>query len=156
MEEKKKLTGKQEQFCHEYLVDNCGTQAAIRAGYSEHTANEIAAQNLAKLSIQKRIAELRAEVIEKTKMSPEWVLKRLSDVYEKCMMDKELLNKEGNPTGIRKFDSTGANKALELIGKTFGMFIEKSETNNKNETSLSLDISTEEVKSMADEIRKAL
>ncbi|MBT4588328.1 MAG: terminase small subunit, partial [Rhodospirillaceae bacterium] len=34
------LNAKQQAFIEEYIVDFNGTQAAIRAGYSEHTANE--------------------------------------------------------------------------------------------------------------------
>jgi phage terminase small subunit len=49
-----KLTPKQLAFCQEYVVDKNGTQAAIRAGYSENSANEQAAQLLAKLSIKKK------------------------------------------------------------------------------------------------------
>lgn len=49
---------KQAIFCAEYVVDLNGTQAAIRAGYSEHTANEQAAALLAKPSIKKRVEEL--------------------------------------------------------------------------------------------------
>ncbi|WP_193065956.1 terminase small subunit, partial [Hafnia alvei] len=33
------LNDKQEMFCREYLIDLNATQAAIRAGYSEKTAN---------------------------------------------------------------------------------------------------------------------
>lgn len=40
------LTEKQKRFCDEYLVDLNATQAAIRAGYSEKTAKQIAQQNL--------------------------------------------------------------------------------------------------------------
>ena len=41
----KKLTAKQQRFCDEYLIDLNATQAAIRAGYSEKTARQIAAEN---------------------------------------------------------------------------------------------------------------
>lgn len=53
------LTPKQQRFVDEYMVDCNGTQAAIRAGYSKRTANEQAAQLLAKLSIRKAIEERR-------------------------------------------------------------------------------------------------
>jgi phage terminase small subunit len=49
------LTDKQRVFVDEYLVDMNGTRAAIRAGYSEKSAREIASQNLTKLNIQKAI-----------------------------------------------------------------------------------------------------
>lgn len=55
------LTGKQEMFCREYLIDLNATQAAIRSGYSVKTANRIAAKLLSKVDIQNRIAELKAK-----------------------------------------------------------------------------------------------
>jgi phage terminase small subunit len=58
----KKLTAKQEMFCREYLIDLNGTQAAIRAGYSENAANEIAAENLAKPSIKNTSQNLKQNV----------------------------------------------------------------------------------------------
>lgn len=47
-----KLTTKQRMFVNEYLLDCNATQAAIRAGYSEKTANRIASENLSKPVIQ--------------------------------------------------------------------------------------------------------
>ena len=42
---KNMLTPKQSTFVEEYLTDLNATQAAIRAGYSNKTANEIGCQN---------------------------------------------------------------------------------------------------------------
>jgi phage terminase small subunit len=56
---KSTLTGKQEQFCLEYLIDFNATQAAIRAGYSEKTAKQIGQQNLSKLDVHARLTELK-------------------------------------------------------------------------------------------------
>lgn len=56
-----KLTGKQEAFCNEYLVDLHITKAAIRAGYSEDTAYSIGSENLKKPEIRARIAEIREQ-----------------------------------------------------------------------------------------------
>lgn len=49
------LKGKQQRFVDEYLIDLNATQAAIRAGYSEKTANEQAARLLANVSIKEAI-----------------------------------------------------------------------------------------------------
>jgi phage terminase small subunit len=51
------LNLKQRAFVREYLVDRNGTQAAIRAGYSAHTANEQASDLLAKPNIKELVAE---------------------------------------------------------------------------------------------------
>ena len=50
-----KLTDKQEQFCHEYLVDYDATQVAIRAGYSQKTSEQLSYQLLQKTSVQNYI-----------------------------------------------------------------------------------------------------
>jgi len=55
-----KLTGKQKRFAEEYVVDHNGTAAAIRAGYSAHTAAAMAAENLTKPHILAEIELLEA------------------------------------------------------------------------------------------------
>lgn len=52
-----KLTDKQQRFVEEYLIDLNATQAAIRAGYSEHLANTNANKLLQNTTIQKAISE---------------------------------------------------------------------------------------------------
>lgn len=68
------LTAKQQRFIEEYLIDLNGTQAAIRAGYSENSANEIASENLAKPNIQEAIAAERAKISERCNITVERVL----------------------------------------------------------------------------------
>ncbi|WP_313063597.1 terminase small subunit [Atlantibacter hermannii] len=81
------LTDKQEMFCREYLIDLNATQAAIRAGYSAKTANEQGAQNLAKLSIQNRISDLKAERNEQTGINAAYVLRRLVEIDQMDVLD---------------------------------------------------------------------
>lgn len=52
---KKKLTEKEKNFCHEYVVDWNGARSARAAGYSENSAKEIATGNLTKLHIKQYI-----------------------------------------------------------------------------------------------------
>ncbi|UBN53056.1 terminase small subunit [Pantoea agglomerans] len=91
------LTDKQEMFCREYLIDLNATQAAIRAGYSEKTANEQGAQNLAKLSIAQRIIELKAERNERIEVNADYVLRRLIEIDEMDVLDILLANGELKP-----------------------------------------------------------
>ncbi len=74
-----KLTDKQKQFCEEYLIDLNATQAAIRAGYSKKTAQEISAQNLSKLIIQEYLSELKAKRAEKIEITQDEVLRELKN-----------------------------------------------------------------------------
>lgn len=57
-----KLTPKQENFCHEYLTDSNGTQAAIRAGYSQKTARSIAEENLSKPDLRRVAKKLPGSI----------------------------------------------------------------------------------------------
>ena len=54
---KRKLTSRQQRFVEEYLVDLSATQAAIRAGYSPQTAEQISYQLLQKTSVSLAVQE---------------------------------------------------------------------------------------------------
>lgn len=71
------LTPLQEAFVREYLIDLNGTQAAIRAGYSQATARHIASQNLAKLNVQAAIAVAQRERSQRTEITADRVLKEI-------------------------------------------------------------------------------
>ena len=121
------LNEKQKQFCEEYIIDLNGTQAAIRAGYSEKTANRIASELLSKLDIQEYICELNNKRSERVKYSQDELMRDILEVKNRCMQANPVLDKEGNETGIWKFDSNGANKALDMLAKHVGFY----ETDNK-------------------------
>lgn len=81
------LTPKQRRFVEEYLIDLNATQAAIRAGYSAATANQIGPELLAKPHIQAAIAEALAERSKRTKIDADWLLTRLADEAEADIAD---------------------------------------------------------------------
>ncbi|MFX0795799.1 terminase small subunit [Escherichia coli] len=82
-----KLTDKQELFAREYLKDLNATQAAIRAGYSEKTANEQASRLLANVNVQNFVAELKATRIEQTGIDAAYVLRRLVEIDQMDVLD---------------------------------------------------------------------
>jgi len=122
------LTMKQRMFCDEYLVDMKGTQAAIRAGYSVGCATSQASKMLSMPKLQKYLETKRRKLEIKTEMSAQYVLQNLKDVAERCMSAQPVVNMAGKPVmdengnPVYRFDSAGANKALELIGKHLGVF----------------------------------
>lgn len=75
-----KLPKKQEKFCQEYVIDLNGTQAAIRAGYSENSANEQASRMLANVNIKERIKELQLELQERNKLKADDVINELRKI----------------------------------------------------------------------------
>ncbi|HAZ3906259.1 TPA: terminase small subunit [Escherichia coli] len=92
-----KLTDKQELFAREYLKDLNGTQAAIRAGYSEKTANEQASRLLANVNVQKFVAELKSARVEQTGIDAAYVLRRLVEIDQMDVLDILLQNGELKP-----------------------------------------------------------
>lgn len=74
------LTTKQAAFVQEYLIDLNGTQAAIRAGYSEKTAQAIATENLTKPLIKEAIADAMAKRAERTEITQDRVLRELAKI----------------------------------------------------------------------------
>ena len=150
-----KLTKKQSVFVQEYLVDLNATQAAIRAGYSAKTANEQAAQLLAKLSIQEALRKAMEAREKRTGITIDRVLEQyaklaffdIRKLYDESGNFKpvkdwddetaaavagvettELLGKEGGVMAlVRKVKLADRRAALADIGKHLGMFTEKIE-----------------------------
>jgi phage terminase small subunit len=88
----RQLTDKQLRFVEEYLISANATQAAIRAGYSAHTANVIGPQLLHKSwlteAIAKRQAQRSAVVdLEAARILRELATLALSNVSHYCLDD---------------------------------------------------------------------
>lgn len=131
------LTDKQKKFCKEYVIDYNGTQAAIRAGYSEKTAKVQACQLLREEKILTTIKNLQKEQMQELCLCEEKVIKDLCSILIRCMsaepvMEWDYEEHDYVKTGEYQFDSKGALKAIELLGKHLGMF-------NKNDGSRSED-----------------
>ena len=110
------LNAKQQAFIEEYIVDFNGTQAAIRAGYSEHTANEQSSQLLAKLNIQEALAEAllaRSDRVNITRDEVIGMLRREANFFD-----------EGATHG-------GRVTAITQLGRHLALFTDKLETKQR-------------------------
>ena len=128
-----KLTDKQALFCQEYIIDLNATQAAIRAGYPETSARSVGCENLTKPDIQDYISELKEGRSISLDLDAKWVLMRFKTISDRCSqaepsMVYDPVNKcmvqdtTEDGQSLFKFDSAGANKATEMIGKHIGFF----------------------------------
>ena len=118
------MTSKQKRFADEYLIDCNATQAAIRAGYSEKTANEQGTRLLANVSIRAYIdAALEKMHNEKTADAQE-VLEYLTSVMRGQHTEQTLQLCGDGYQKIVNIEVAAKErlKAAELIGKRFGMF----------------------------------
>lgn len=130
----KKLTGKEERFCREYIVDYNGTQAAIRARYSPKSARQIASRLLTKDYIRSRVHAIQIEECEKKSINEQSVLLGLQENYERCMQLKpakvwDSEKHEYVESGQYVYNPKGAIAALTKMGEYLGMFKQNVNTN---------------------------
>lgn len=109
------LTPKESRFIQEYLLDLNAAHAAIRAGYSEHTAKEIGYQILKKEAVQEAVTKAITQRSKRTQITQDKVLKELARIAFSDMDDFALVE-DGKLTLI---DSTarksGRSKVIKKI-----------------------------------------
>ena len=114
MMNKIEITKKQKSFADEYLKDYNGKQAAIRAGYSEKSAETQASRMLSYAKVAEYLGKRQIEKEKKIGITIEAIIEELREVGfgvvdgEKLKMNDKI-------------------KALELLGKHLGMFSENKD-----------------------------
>lgn len=81
------LTDKQRRFVEEYLVDMNGSQAAMRAGFSERTSHQAAHELMRRPNVAAAIVAAMEERSMRTKTDATWVLSKLRDMFEADVSD---------------------------------------------------------------------
>ena len=125
------MTPKQKRFCDEYLIDCNATQAAIRAGYSEKTAKQIASENLSKPDIRAYIDERLAEMQSKKIADANEVMQYLTSVLRGEESEEVVVVEgcgEGYSSATTMDKAVGAReriKAAELLAKRYGLLTDK-------------------------------
>lgn len=143
------MTKKQKRFIEEYLIDLNATQAAIRAGYSPDTAYSIGQENLNKPEIKAHIDRAMAERSKRTGVNADRVIQELAKIAfvnaaevidtKTATVKEDALPEDTaaiQSVKVKTFGEDGLErevkmadkiKALELLGKHFGMFKDKVE-----------------------------
>ena len=152
-----KLTKKQEMFVAEYLIDLNATQAAIRAGYSPESANNIGPENLLKPSIRARVDQALAERSKRTGINQDRVLQELAkmafiNITDVVDTENAKIKVSAEPEDLaciqsikikpvewgteREVKLCDKKAALELLGKHLGMFKDNVNLNIKSSEKL--------------------
>lgn len=133
------------------MIDLNAKQAAIRAGYSKKTAEVQGSRLLSNVKVASRISELKATRSERTDITADFVLQGLKEVAQRCLqrvpvmkfdyIEKRMVQEtaeddKGKEVGVWEFDSQGANRAFELLGKHLGVF--EKDNSQKGETTVIL------------------
>lgn len=145
-----KLTEKQKRFCDEYLIDLNATQAAIRAGYSKKYANTNASKLLQITTIKQFIDKRMAEKESKLIADQDEVLKYLTSVMRGESQSTEIVV-EGVGEGcseartiLKEPSEKDRLKAAELLGKRYGLYTDKIETDVDMELNINIDYGDKE------------
>lgn len=152
-----KLTMRQSLFSNEYLVDFNAKQATIRAGYSARTAEQQGCKLLSMVKVQEKIAELTAERSSENKATIERIIKELCAIAFTKLTDIVYVNDQGKATVKPTAELTDAQqraiesisqtqygvkikmhdktKAIELLGRHLGMWLDRVEVNKGDKAS---------------------
>lgn len=143
------MKDRQRRFADEYLIDLNAEAAAVRAGYSPRYARgnayKLVARSGIKDYIEKRMAEKESELIA----DQNEVLRYLTAVMRGESTSEEIIV-EGIGDGrskARKLEKTPSEKdrlkAAELIGKRYGLFTDKIETDVDMDLNITIDYGDE-------------
>ena len=143
------MQDRQRRFADEYLIDLNAEAAAVRAGYSPRYARgnayKLVAKSGIKEYIEKRMAEKESELIA----DQNEVLRYLTAVMRGESTSEEIIV-EGIGDGrskARKLEKTPSEKdrlkAAELIGKRYGLFTDKIETDVDMDLNITIDYGDE-------------
>jgi len=131
MSDKPLTNNKHEHFAHLVVKGERPAKAYVVCGYSPSGAMQSGNRLLRKPDVAARVAELKSVVserqVEKTSVDRAWVITRLTENVQRAMQIEPVRDREGNPIGQYTYQGGVANKALELLGKEFGMFYPKPE-----------------------------
>ena len=101
---------KYDAFCMSFIQHWNATQAAIEVGAPKKSAYQQGYEYLRKPEIQKKLQELQAKALAKSKKSDEDIIVRLEEIAF------------GDPEKVKYLKYRDVVKSLELLGRRFGLF----------------------------------
>lgn len=115
------MNARQEAFAREYAVDHNATQAAIRAGYSSHTAKQQGHDLLTKPDVAELVKTLDEERNQYTVLTREFVINGLMDI-------------------ARTGKGSSQVRAYELLGKHLALFTDRVEVTQITRSALEAEL----------------
>lgn len=155
------MTPKQEAFVREYLIDLNASAAYRRAGYKTGNADVLGPRMLGNVGIKLAIQQRMEERAQRVQITADQVLQNIIDIGQRCMqrwpkmvgqgknreqMKEYVTTEEGEEVlaHVFEFDSQGALKAQELLGKHLKLFTEKTEITGKDGGPITVKASRED------------
>lgn len=125
-----KMTIKQKKFADEYIISGNATKAAIEAGYSKKYANTNASKLLQNTTIKEYVDKRLKELEDKAIAKQDEVLKYLTALVRGAEKEEVLKGVGMGEQVISKIEVSAKDriKAAELLGKRYGMWTDRLET----------------------------
>ena len=144
---KRELTPFHRAFILHYMANgHNGAQAYVSAGGIAHNADVMAWQLLHRNEpVYDEIQKLSELAAKKNEITSTYILQKLKHVADSCSVKKVEMDEQGVEREKGVVDSSGANRALELLGKNQRLFIDSVEVRQANELA---DVSDEELLKM--------
>lgn len=133
---------KHEKFAQELSKGQTADEAYVVAGYKRNRGNASTLKQ--DQSILARVSELltereaihgqaTADAIKSTALTKEWVIETLKENVARAMQATPVrTDDDGEAIGEYQYQGSVANRALELLGKELGMFVDRTENQNVN------------------------
>lgn len=134
---------KHERFAQELAKGKAAASAYETAGFKPNRHN--GATLARKQHIVTRVSEIlneresihaqaTADAIKSTALTKEWVIETLKENVARAMQAKPAkTDDEGDAIGEYQYQGSVANRALELLGKELGMFVDRKEVGKPGE-----------------------
>ena len=127
-----------ERFISAYLTHQCASKAAVAAGYSKRRAHQTG-RDLMRLpdiaeEIRRREDKLMSSLRRRPRFRVHGCLNGLVENYERAMQIRPVKDENGKVIGGEfRYNGNVANKALELIGRALGVFVDRKEVGQPGE-----------------------
>lgn len=142
-------------FIDEFMIDRNGTEAAKRAGYAPRSAAVTACRLLKDPKIMSEIDRRTTAQSKRLNITSDQVLQNIVDIGDRCMQRWPMMRGQGKErkqvkeyvttedgeevlADVFEFDSQGALKAQELLGKHLKLFTDKTEVEHTGGVTLHL------------------
>lgn len=134
---------KHERFAQELAKGKAAEEAHGIAGYKASRSG--ASQLKQNLNISIRVSELlverevihsqaTADAVKSTGLTKEWVIETLKENVARAMQATPVkTDDDGEAIGEYQYQGSVANRALELLGKELGMFVDRKEVGKPGE-----------------------
>jgi phage terminase small subunit len=126
-----------ERFAQGLAAGKSAEEAYSEAGFKPSRSNastlrqnQNVLERVSELLVEREAihAQATAQAIKATGLTKEWVIETLMENVARSMQAKPAkVDDDGNAVGEYQYQGSVTNRALELLGKELGMFVERSE-----------------------------